>query len=662
MRSDFFALFLSLVFITTVNAIELESSGPIIVSEQLPLSTDGAKKDFEYSQNFEQLYRHLPNMHSTKGSNRTKFLQIRGIGERSEFTPLLKRSVGVKVDGIDYTDYPQAFDTFGTSDKEIHYGPQVDGALAGKLVFKDAGFKNKPVAKAQLLYSSFNQTEQKAHLKTSNKSFIPTSITVAKIDSDGEHKNSYLGRKDTNGRDEFYLRLKSEKQLTSAISAQYKLHHTHQNNGYDAFIQNNSFTTETDKPGRDDLDRGAHQLALNIERENSIHTIKADYIWANSDYAYDEDWGNNTKWLALDGYNSTYNYNREFLRKRNRYGATYEVATDSMDLSLSYRTIRDNHTERGFKNDLENSLTISQIEDSSAAITAAKSWELSPNLGLNVSGGFEHSTLKMKNNFLFDKTQNENLVRLKTTLTSKYGYLSLAKGAKPGGFNTESALTDDRKSYQAENLYSLDLGTSYEVKKYFLKHHINVFVMQRDDVQVKTSYQSDPTDPSKFTFYTDNGTKALVYGIEQNLTLNPVHWFELTTKLGLLQSSYEDFNYGEKNLRNREMANSPNYQFSLTASTKLTKGWSFTANYFQQDNFYFSNSHDQMGHGHRLTDLALQWTLKKTKLDFFVNNVFDEDYQTRGFFFGNQPPNWADELYTQRGAGRSFGTRVTHHF
>ncbi len=39
-------------------------------------------------------------------------------------------------------------------------------------------------------------------------------------------------------------------------------------------------------------------------------------------------------------------------------------------------------------------------------------------------------------------------------------------------------------------------------------------------------------------------------------------------------------------------------------------------------------------------------------------NVFDEDYTTRGFFFGNEPPDFTNKRYTQLGEPR----QVRGHF
>jgi hypothetical protein len=39
-------------------------------------------------------------------------------------------------------------------------------------------------------------------------------------------------------------------------------------------------------------------------------------------------------------------------------------------------------------------------------------------------------------------------------------------------------------------------------------------------------------------------------------------------------------------------------------------------------------------------------------------NLFDAAYATRGFYFGNEPPNFDNKLYIQNGDPRQFGVSV----
>jgi hypothetical protein len=69
--------------------------------------------------------------------------------------------------------------------------------------------------------------------------------------SDGFRENRFLGRDDTNGRDETTARLKFRLESEHGWRADLALLHADFDNGYDAFAIDNSFTTLSDRPGKD---------------------------------------------------------------------------------------------------------------------------------------------------------------------------------------------------------------------------------------------------------------------------------------------------------------------------------------------------------------------------------------------------------------------------
>ena len=104
------------------------------------------------AQHIEDILFAIPNINYSTGSSRGKFLQIRGIGERSEFTEPVNYSVGVIIDGIDFTGISLAASTFDVEQIEVLRGPQGTiygaNALAGLINI----VSNSPETK---LYSEF---------------------------------------------------------------------------------------------------------------------------------------------------------------------------------------------------------------------------------------------------------------------------------------------------------------------------------------------------------------------------------------------------------------------------------------------------------------------------------------------------------------------------
>ena len=98
----------------------------------LPLSVSILSSDDINQRNanhLEDLLFMTPNVNYSTGASRGKFYQIRGIGERSEFTEPVNYSVGIIIDGIDFTGIALGASTFDIKQVEILRGPQ--GTLYG---------------------------------------------------------------------------------------------------------------------------------------------------------------------------------------------------------------------------------------------------------------------------------------------------------------------------------------------------------------------------------------------------------------------------------------------------------------------------------------------------------------------------------------------------
>ena len=98
------------------------------------------------------------------------------------------------------------------------------------------------------------------------------------------------------------------------------------------------------------------------------------------------------------------------------------------------------------------------------------------------------------------------------------------------------------------------------------------------------------------------------------------------------------------------MAHAPAYTFTVGTEVAISPSLTFNANVEGKDEFYFSNSHNAESNSYALTNASLEYRTGDWTMTLWGRNLFDKEYATRGFFFGNNPAKgYVGENYIQLG-------------
>jgi outer membrane receptor protein involved in Fe transport len=245
-----------------------------------------------------------------------------------------------------------------------------------------------------------------------------------------------------------------------------------------------------------------------------------------------------------------------------------------------------------------------------------------------------------------------------SSLTS---YVALSSGYKAGGFNL-GIVPAGRRDFAQERMWNVEAGIKSWLLDDRLQLNLSVFYNQRDDQQVRTSFQQVPGDPSSFVFYTDNAAEGESTGLEAELRWSPDDHWELYANLGLLDATFADFVTPEVDLTDRGQAHAPRYTYAAGGTWRSTSGWFLRADVSGKDDFYFDVSNNQKSKPYSIVNLRFGFESADWTTQLWVRNVFDEYYAVRGFYFGNEPPDFPPTLYTRAGDPRQVGISFDRRF
>jgi len=627
-------------------------------------------------QHLEELLPQIPSLSWAGASSRPRYFQLRGIGELEQYQGAPNPSVGFLVDDIDFSGIGMLATLFDVDQVEVLRGPQGTrygaNALAGLIKIKTRDPVPVPELMAETTVGSDAMVGARAvaggPLGGDGSAWR---LVAQRTTSDGFRYNAYLHRHDTNGRDELTTRGRLRLILPAAWRLDLTLLHADLDNGYDAFAIDNSFTTLSDRPGRD-TERSTG-LSADLRHEGDGVEFRSISAWAHSNLlsSYDGDWGNEQSW----GIYGPYDFFSSNLRQRSMLSQDLRL-TSTGDAPLSWvagayllRLIEDNaeHDDGLYLTDYSQTFLHSSYSATSAALYGELDWALSAVDTVSAGLRLEQREARYSdsNALAFaplDRMWGGRLSYVHQFDRSLNGWVDLSRGFKAGGFNIGTAVPADRAQFHPEYLWSLEAGLKGRWDEQRLAADVSVYLMHREHQQVSTSYQADPQDPLTFVYLTDNAARGRAYGLEASGQWQATERWALSAMLSLESSEYIGYQYGDRSLDGRAWADAPAWKYSLAASWHHPRGWMARIDVGGQDSFYFDTSHDKRSRPYSLVNLRGGYDAASWSVELWLHNVFDKRYPVRGFYFGDEPPDFPNKLYLRLGDPRQGGLTATYRF
>ncbi|MDR8523578.1 TonB-dependent receptor [Shewanella fidelis] len=661
--------------------------------EKMPSSVtviDQQQIEDQGAQHFEDILNTIANFNWSGGSSRPKYFQIRGVGEQEEYQGAPNSSVGFVVDDIDLSGLGMASSMYDLQQVEVLRGPQGTrygaNALAGLIYLKSNDPTDVFEHGAEVSFGDDN-------LKTfSGFSSGPVTdsgkllyrVSLQQHQQDGYRDNLYLGRSDTNNRDEFTGRAKLRWYATDDLEIDLTVLHANYDNGYDVWtLDNNGFDTLTDAPGEDKQKTTGSSLKFTYTGADSFQlTSLTSFAQSDTRHNYDGDWANPDYWGSrdCDGAPCEYEYNwdkqgerktitQEFRLSSTEAGRIFADSTDWLVGIYGMDLQEDNHTVDSY------SQLTAEYRAKNYALFGQLDSDLGANYALSVGLRVERRDSDYSDSagdaFEPSETMWGGHIALSKALSDEHeSYIRVARGYKAGGFNMSLPVElADKKEYDTEILYNYEIGLKSTWIDGAANTNLAIFFMDRQDQQVAASQQSTvPGEEGNFILFTENAGSSHNYGAELDGNWYATDNLQLYGSVGWLETAYGDYQYEDKyggivDLSGRELAHSPNFTFSLGATYRSDNGWFANVNASGKSDFYYSDSNESKSDAYHIFNAKIGYEADIWSAYLWGRNLFDEQYGVRGFYFGNEPDlDWADKQYIRYGDPRQIGVTFNVKF
>jgi len=188
-----------------------------------------------------------------------------------------------------------------------------------------------------------------------------------------------------------------------------------------------------------------------------------------------------------------------------------------------------------------------------------------------------------------------------------------------------------------------------------------IFYSEREDQQVLISTQVDPTDPNTFSFLTQNAAEGINHGLEFNMDIKLTESLDIFARLGLLKTKIKNWK-SRPDLEGRAQAHAPETSFAVGMNWSISDKSFLSIDVLGKSSFYYSDSHNNQSKSYSLTNISYDYLVGRWTYSLWARNIFDEYYSLRGFYFGNEAPDFADTLYERHGDPRHVGITVRYDF
>lgn len=661
----------------------MQSSGSISVLDRATLDERGAT-------HLEQTLAVAPNVNFAVGGARARFVQMRGIGDLEQFVdPKHYPSVGILLDGIELANIASGAVLLDTEQVEILRGPQGTrfgaSALAGMVNVRGRDPGDHFEAEVHGGYGNLDTWHVGGAAGGPLGKTLKARIAVRQQRSDGFIDNAFLGRDDTQDIDETAVRGRLLWDPLPGLSGDLTLLYLDADNGYDAFSLDNTRTTQSDQPGEDAQEVVAlgGGLKRDLGRWGEAQ-LRATWTDGDETYGFDEDWVYRG---FCDGVrcDPAFEFTSTDTMRRQRDQASVDLRWLAERGRFDWVTgAYYHHRDEDLRRDHFGAFT-SAYETHRYALYGQLGVALNDVLTARLGVRGEAFDDDYADSFALATRSNDTYWSGDATLEYRPAattllYLTLARGAKPGGVNTGAtsslplvdprfrAFVGQRSRFDTETVFNKEIGLKGRYLDERLTVRLAAFHMDRSNAQL----ESWLWDANNFIFVgmLDNVDDAENYGVELESRLAVTRQVTFDVAVGYLETNVESMQVFDldlnafRTLRDRDQAKAPRWQYHFGLRWRPRDDLDAGIAVEGRDDSYIGYYHDARLDAWTVLNADVAWRWRDAELRVWARNLLNTEYAQHGLYFANDPRDGfaVNRRYLQFAEPRVYGVEINYEF
>ena len=650
----------------------------------------------------EELLGLAPNVSWSSGASRSRFLQVRGIGDLEQYSePKYYPSVGLTIDDLEVGSAANAATLFDVAQVEVLRGPQGTrfgaSAPAGLVNIRT----NEPTDEFEGALSA-GAGNRGAHnvggvLSGPLAETLQGRIAIQRSVSDGHFRNQALGRDDLAGFDELTARAKLRWRPSERSQYGFNLLAFDSDNGYDVWSLDNDRTTQSDEPGVDRQEVVGFTLTGDWQLTDR-YNIRAVASRSDADllYSYDADWISPTFCVTFTcsyGHDTaTESFDRS--QEQTQFDIRLFGGSESLNAG-SWRQVAGltfKGTEERLRYTYRSALyggyaVATDYETDRIAAYGEVEYALSDQVSFTLGARLEAFEDDYEDTNGVAHDSSDTLFNTEFSIQYRQAdggllYASVAASEKPGGVNVSASsqfvlmsaafqnFMRPKLRFTSERLINKELGYKTAAFDGRLALRAAAFHTDRSDAQLE-SWMWDGA-AGLWIGYLDSTSDGENYGVELETLLEVTPRLQVFANLAILRTEVDDLmTYdldaaGFLSRSGRDQTKSPKHQYAAGLNATLSANLSAAISVEGRGGNYFGYYHDGRLDGYDLINANVRWTTERFSLNVWARNLANEKYATHGLYFGADPRDdfgfWSNRTYEQRGTPRSFGVDAQYFF